>query len=81
MAMLPEEMYEELGFDEAEGAAEGFEEEEGFEEMEAAVSVAGNLSLPSSGVDDGPGGAGRSPLVRGKPWAVWRIRRRSSGAS
>ena len=36
MALQAEEMYEELGFDEAEGAAEGFEEEEGFEEMEAA---------------------------------------------
>ena len=34
MALQAEEMYEELGFDEAEGAAEGFEEEEGFEEGE-----------------------------------------------
>src|SRR5215831_13160451 len=36
MALQAEEIYEELGFDEAEGAAEGFEEEESFEEMEAA---------------------------------------------
>jgi hypothetical protein len=36
MALQEAEMYEELGFDEAEGAAEGFEEEEGFEEMDSA---------------------------------------------
>jgi len=36
MALQAEDMYEELGFDEAEGAAESFEEEEGFEEMDAA---------------------------------------------
>ena len=36
MALQAEDMYEELGFDEAEGAAESFEEEDGFEEMDAA---------------------------------------------
>src|SRR5258708_801471 len=36
MDLQAEDMYEELGFDEAEGAAESFEEEDGFEEMDAA---------------------------------------------